>query len=188
MRDLSLHLLDIIQNSITAKATAIFVLISADRKKDRLLIRIQDNGIGMNEFLRLKVTDPFVTTRTTRKVGLGIPLLKASAKLAGGDLTVDSEEGKGTTITVDFQISNIDRLPLGDISETMVSLIASEPEIRFVIELENGIHCIRLDTLEVKEKLGEVPITEYQVLMWIRDFIGEGVKKIFGGVLHEIDS
>ncbi len=188
MRDLSLHLLDIIQNSITAKASAITIFISADRSKDRLLIKIQDNGIGMDDAMRLKVTDPFVTTRTTRKIGLGIPLLLASARLAGGDVTVDSEKGKGTTITADFQISNIDRLPLGDIPETMVSLIVSEPEIRFVIVLDNGVQCIKLDTLEVKEKLGEVPITEYQVLMWIKEFIGEGVKKIFGGVLHEIDS
>lgn len=186
MRDISLHLIDIVQNSISAGANNISVILEADKSKDELAIQVEDNGKGINRDLLDKVTDPFVTTRTTRKVGLGIPLLKASANRADGGLNIESVEGKGTVLRATFKISHVDRPPLGDLAETVVSLISGSPEIRFNIELKNSTESFKLDTLEIKQKLGDVPITNFEVLVWIKDYVNEGIKSIFGGVLDEV--
>jgi len=188
MRDLSLHLLDIIQNSISAGADKITVSVYADDDADTLTVMIEDNGSGMDEKLLKQVTDPFITTRSTRKVGLGIPLLKASAQRASGDLTISSVKGEGTTLSAVFKISSIDRLPLGDVAETMVDVITAEPEITFRLKLKSKKDEFIFDSSEVKQKLGDVPITQHEVITWIKEYIDEGVKAIFGGVLNEIDS
>ncbi|MGI6777638.1 MAG: ATP-binding protein [Acetivibrionales bacterium] len=186
MRDLSLHLMDILQNSISAGADTVLIRIEADKSADQLLIIIDDNGTGIDRCLLDKVTDPFMTSRTTRKIGLGIPLFKASANKAGGELEIESVKGKGTTIKAVFKISHIDRLPLGDLAETVVTLIGGRPDIRFKIELYNMKENFRIDTLEIEDRLQDVPISNYEVLMWIKEYINEGVKIIFGGVLDEI--
>ena len=188
MRDLSLHLLDIIQNSIAADASKIITTIYANQSDDELGIIVEDNGHGMDKELLDKVTDPFVTTRKTRNIGIGIPLLKSSSEMAGGRLDIDSTRGKGTVLKSTFKIGHIDRLPLGDVSDTFVSLIAARPDIEYELKLYNGNESYLFNSFEIKEKLGDVPITEYEVLAWIREFINEGVKTIFGGVLNEIDS
>ncbi len=188
MKDISLHLMDIIQNSITAKSTRIDTVIIADLQANMLEITISDNGVGMDkEFLR-NVTNPFVTTRTTRKVGLGVPLFMDSAKRTGGYFTIESEKKIGTTLKAGFVIDNIDRLPLGDISETITGVIMTNPEIEFGLVLDNKTGQFRLSTSEVKEKLGGVPINHLDVIAWIREYIDEGIKTIFGGVLDEIVS
>ena len=187
MRDLSLHLMDIIQNSISAKAPKIIIEISTDKAQDILMIKIVDNGSGMDSELAAGVTDPFTTTRTTRKVGLGVPLLDACAARSGGQLTVNSVKGQGTTLTVSFGICNIDRPPIGDIAETMVNVIMASPEIEFELVLDNEKEKFDFNSFEVKEHLGSVPITEYTVLAWIREFIDEGMKNVFEGVLDEIN-
>lgn len=186
MRDLSLHLIDIVQNSITAKAARIKIVISANKDNDELLMRIEDNGMGMDKELASRVSDPFVTTRTTRKVGLGIPLLKASAELAEGGLALSSEIGKGTTIEAWFKISSIDRIPLGDIAETVSDTIMANPNIELELILESGNGSFVFDTLNIKERLGGVPITEFEVIAWIKEYIKEGATNIFGGVLDEV--
>lgn len=186
MKDLSLHLMDLLQNSIAAGANLIEVVISANRKKDILLLRIDDNGKGMDPKLAARIDDPFVTTRNTRKIGLGIPMLKASANLAEGTLRINSIPGKGTTVEATFKISHIDRLPLGDIAQTIVNTLAAYPEVDLVLKLENGRDLFIMKTSEIKERLGEVPVSEFSVLFWLKDFINEGVKTIFGGVLDEI--
>lgn len=188
MRDLSLHLMDIIQNSISANATKITVSVNAESDRDELVISIEDNGVGMDEEMLSRVTDPFVTTRTTRKVGIGIPLFKASAQRASGDIEIKSVKGKGTVLKAGFRISHIDRLPLGDIAETMVSVVIARPDIEFELFLCSKGEEFNFNSFEVKDRLGDVPITEYNVINWIREYIDWGVKKIFGGVLHEIDS
>lgn len=188
MRDLSLHLMDIIQNSVSAGASEITIRISAESCPGELLMSVADNGAGMDEELAGRVTDPFATTRTTRKVGLGIPLLEASAGRASGRLTVSSVKDRGTLLEAVFKIAHIDRLPLGSLGETMMSVISANPEIDFQLDLESRRGNFRFDTREVRGQLGEVPINTYEVLAWIMEYITEGVRNIFGGVLDEIDS
>lgn len=180
--------MDIIQNSVSAKATAIVTTITADSNADELAITVSDNGTGMDEEFLKQVTSPFATTRTTRKVGLGVPLFKESAEAAGGEFVIDSVQNKGTTLKATFKISHIDRLPLGDVAETMMGVILSSPHIQWVLELDSNNGNFRFDSFEVVEKLGGVPITEYEVVTWIKGYIDEGIKFIFGGVLHEIIS
>ncbi|NLP15334.1 MAG: ATP-binding protein [Clostridium sp.] len=186
MRDLSLHLLDIAQNCMTAKASKINISICADRERDLLEMEITDDGIGMDEGFLKKVVNPFVTARETRRVGLGIPLFEASAKRASGGLSVTSQKFVGTTVRAYFKISHIDRLPLGDIAQTLTTLITARPDIVYELVLTNKNQSFVFNSLEAKEKLVEVPITEPEVLTWICEYINEGVKTIFGGVLNEI--
>ena len=188
MKDLSLHLLDIIRNSTAAGARNIKVQILAFSSEDELKFVIEDDGTGMDNELLERVTNPFTTTRTTRKIGMGIPLLKASAEMSSGELKIDSVKGKGTILSATFQISHIDRPPLGDIASTMASLVAAEPEIEFILSLNSDNGSFKFDTVEIKEKLDGIPINEIEVVSWIKEYIEEGIKSIFGGVLDEIDS
>lgn len=188
MRDLSLHILDIVQNSIKANATMIKVYINGNTELNQLDLEITDNGIGMdNDFLN-KVEDPFVTTRTTRKIGLGIPLLKESALRCDGKFNIDSSKNLGTSVFATFTINHIDRLPIGDIANTMVLLISSNVDIRFILVLESLKDSLRIDTSEISNQLKDVSITEFAVLQWLKEYIDEGIKNIFGGVLNEVDS
>ncbi|MCX7748720.1 MAG: ATP-binding protein [Clostridia bacterium] len=180
--------MDILQNSIAAYATRISTEIRVDEGMDEMVIVVSDNGIGMDpEFLAV-VTDPFMTSRETRKVGLGISLFKASSERAEGTLTIESIKGEGTRLAASFKVSHIDRLPLGDIAQTIVATILSKPEIDLELLFCNKRDQFRLELGEIREKLGEVLITEYAVLNWIKDFINDGIKSIFGGVLNEIHS
>lgn len=188
MKDISLHLLDIIQNSVTANADEIIVSLEIVDSKDSLVIKVVDNGSGMDEEFLKGVTDPFSTNRTTRKVGMGIPLFKASAEQAGGGLKICSEKGKGTEIEASFMISHIDRIPLGDIQDTIMNMIAAKPDIRYILTLKSPKEQFVFDTMEIKKILGEVPINDFAVLEWIRGYIKDGLKVIFGGVLNEIVS
>ncbi|MDD5718146.1 MAG: ATP-binding protein [Candidatus Krumholzibacteria bacterium] len=168
MEDLSLHLLDIVENCTTAGASLVEIRITEDAANDRLEIRIKDNGRGMDAALAATATNPFVTTRTTRRVGLGLPLLKMAAEEAGGALTIESTPGVGTEVTASFQDSHIDRKPLGDIAGTLVALILGHPEIDFSYTHVRGGETIELDTRELKEQLGTVPIGTPAVLNMIR--------------------
>ncbi len=178
--------MDIIQNSITANSNRIVTTISTDNEKDFLYISIKDNGKGMSKEFLENVIDPFTTSRTTRKVGLGIPLFKESAERAEGFLSIESELGKGTLVSVSYKISHIDRLPLGDIAQTFSQLVMASPEIEFELKMNNGSDSIQINTVEIQDTLGEVPITNFEVIEWINNYITESIKCIFGGVLDEI--
>lgn len=186
MKDLSLHILDILQNSVTAEAGCIRITLRTDKESGFLTVKVEDDGKGMERDFLQRVTDPFATSRTTRKVGLGLPLFKASAEAAGGHLEIASEKGKGTRVTADFMISHIDRLPLGDMGETITGAVLSGPGVRVYLVLENGTEQFVFDTLEIEEKLGGVPLTTFDVLEWIREYVNGGIESIFGGVLDEI--
>jgi anti-sigma regulatory factor (Ser/Thr protein kinase) len=186
MRDISLHLMDIIQNSIKAHATEIKVRVATDVEKDELTVEIYDNGMGMDEILLNQVRDPFVTTRTTRKVGLGIPMLEASAERSGGKLDIKSQKSGGTIVVATFKVSNIDRLPLGNIAETIMNIITANSQIDISLKLSNTQKEFNFSVSEIKKHLNGVPIDNIDVLIWIRDYINEGIKTIFGGVLNEI--
>ncbi len=175
MKELSLHILDIAKNSVKAKAEKIQIKVSEDQEKNLLEITIDDNGCGMSEEFLKTVRDPFSTTRTTRKVGLGIPLFEAAAVQCGGRLEISSKVGQGTSLYVCFELNSIDRAPLGDMAGTMTTLISGSPDINFIYtHIKNG-KTFELDTEELKEVLGDVPLDVPEVVMWIDGYIKEGL-------------
>jgi len=145
-----------------------------DTQGDRLDIEIADDGKGMDPEFAASVIDPFVTTRTTRKVGLGIPMLAQAARACDGDLTVESAVGKGTTVRAWFGLSHIDRAPVGDMTATLISLVAANPDIDIVYRQIVIARSLFLDTREMKRELDGVPLNEPGVLAWLRDYIREG--------------
>ena len=183
MRDLSLHLLDLAQNSITAGATLVTVRISI-REDGWLTMVLKDDGRGMSPELLQRVTSPFATTRTTRKVGLGIPMMMENAEKAGGSLKLESEVGKGTEMTVTMDTRNIDCLPLGDLSGTVLSLILTNPMAPdFLFEGSTPKGECTFDTREVRAALGsDIPLNEPEVAAWLQSALQEQIDPIFGGV------
>ena len=152
MEDLSLHILDIAENSITASAKMIGIRIIEDHAKDLLTIEIMDDGKGMDEQSLQKAIDPFFTTRTTRKVGLGLSLLAQATRESDGKIELSSEPGKGTTVKAVFRLSHLDRKPIGDINETIRTLVAGHPEIDFIYEHQKDNSTYRFDTRETCKK------------------------------------
>jgi signal transduction histidine kinase len=152
MEDLSLHILDIAENSISSSAKTIEIRIDEDRNKDLLTIEIKDDGKGMDEQTLQKALDPFFTTRTTRRVGLGLPLLAQSARESGGEIELHSEHGRGTTVRVTFVHSHVDRKPMGNIDETIQTLVAGHPEIDFLYEHKTNGSIYHFDTRETAKK------------------------------------
>ncbi|SKC64388.1 ATP-binding protein [Maledivibacter halophilus] len=178
MRELSMHILDIAQNSIVAGASEIQIIIDENLKEDTLTISIKDNGKGMDEEKLIKVTNPFFTSRTTRKVGLGIPMFKASAEGCEGSFRIESTKGKGTYVEAIFKHSHIDRAPLGNIADTMVVLISSDINIDFIYKhIKNNKEYV-INTKEIKDILGEVSINNIDVLQWIKNNIIDGLNDL----------
>jgi anti-sigma regulatory factor (Ser/Thr protein kinase) len=179
MKELALHILDIVQNSISAGASGVKVTVRENRCADRLEIEIEDNGRGMPAEVLNMVDDPFYTTRTTRKVGLGIPLLKHSALQAGGNLSISSVPGEGTRLTVTFVHSHIDRPPLGDIAGVISSLAGMNPGMvigyRHEIHRKEGKREYGFETREVMEILGDIPLSEPAVILFLKEMIYENI-------------
>lgn len=173
MRELSLNVLDIVQNSITAKATLIKIELIEDINNDILKINIFDNGKGMTDEQIKSVTDPFYTTRTTRKIGLGIPLFKMAAEMSGGSFKIESIVGVGTKIFTSYIHSSIDRMPVGNINETVSMLIQMNPDIDFVYTHTFNEKSYSLDTRELREQLEDVPLDTPDVIEWINDYLKE---------------
>ncbi len=181
MQELSLNILDITHNSIKADANKIEITLLESKEKNMIEITICDDGRGMDEELLRNVTDPFVTTRTTRKVGLGIPLFKQSAESTNGAFSIRSKVGEGTEVCASFQMDHLDRVPIGDMSSTIVSLIQANDRIRFVYSHKTDHGTFVLDTDELHAQLGEVPLSEPAVLNWIGEYINENLEDIQGG-------
>ena len=181
MKELSLNVLDITMNSVKAGATLINIHIYED--DERLKLEIIDNGSGMTaEFLR-GVIDPFCTTRTTRKVGLGIPLLKLAAEQTGGEVNITSRheseypQDHGTQVSATFYKQHIDFTPMGDIISTVTTLIQGSPDVDFEFRHKSNTFDVSLDTREVREVLGpEIPLSEPEILLWIADNLCEQYK------------
>ncbi len=179
MKELSLNILDITKNSVKAEAENIGISLVTD-DKGILTLTISDDGCGMKPEVVATVTDPFTTSRTTRKVGLGLPFLKLAAMQTGGDITVESRhiddfpENHGTTVCATFDTHHIDFTPIGDIVETMLLLIGGSPDIDFAFLDKTPQREVTLDTKMLREVLGEdVPLGEYEVLEWIRGYLNE---------------
>lgn len=175
MRELALHLLDIAENSVSAQARRVEINVEEDLPHDRLRLWVKDDGRGMDQDMAARVTDPFVTSRTTRKVGLGIPLLKAAAESCNGHLRIHSAVGRGTCVEVEFQRSHIDRMPLGDLAGTLYILVVGWPDVRWVFHYCAGEAEFEFDSEPIKQELGDVPLTEPAVLAFIRETLQQGI-------------
>ncbi len=178
MTEISLNILDIAENSVKAGAPLTEISVEADENADLLTVTIKDNGCGMSEEQIKRVIDPFYTTRTTRKVGLGIPFFKESAEAAGGDFSITSMVGVVTTVKATYGLSHIDRMPMGDISATMHTLITMHSEIDFLFSYKINGNGFVLDTREFREILGGIPFSEPEVSNYIRDFLRENINAL----------
>lgn len=187
MQDLSLHILDIMENSIRAKASLIELLIREETEEDRLTIRIEDNGQGMAASFVKKATDPFVTTRTTRKVGLGLSLLKQHCLQSEGTFDIYSRKGKGTRITATMQYHHIDRLPLGDVPSSLCVLIQANPKTDIVYTHQYNDKQFVFSTVQIKEMLQGVPINELEIIAWLREYLTENIEAIEAPLSHHIE-
>jgi hypothetical protein len=185
MKELSLHILDIVQNSIDAGSNIISITINEDTIRDTLVIKVKDNGKGMDAQTARRARDPFFTSRTTRKVGLGIPLLAAAAERCGGSLKITSLPGKGTEVSASFIHSHIDRAPIGNMWDTVSGLIACNEDVDFIYTHVFNGNTFKLDTRDIKKILKEVPITSPEVIGWIRERIKDGINTMYGGGEYE---
>ncbi len=178
MIELSLHILDISENAVRADAQAIYITIVEDPQTDCLTMEIRDNGKGMTEAELNRVLDPFYTTKKVRRIGLGLPMLAQAAQSTGGWFEIASKPSEGTVVKVAFQLSHIDRQPMGDLPGALTTLIVGNPEMRLVYR-----HCREqmeylLDTDLIKQEIDDIPINHIEVLKFIRQDIVEGLKEI----------
>ena len=175
MKELSLNILDVSENSMKAGATRVEILIN--ESDERLQIEIKDNGRGMTPEILSSVTDPFCTTRTTRKVGMGIPLFKLAAEQTGGEMTITSSTeigNSGTVLRATFDTKSIDFMPVGDIISTICVLISGDPDIRFIFRDTDPRGEVSLDTSEIRAVLGdEISLAEPEVVSWISSYLKE---------------
>ena len=182
MKELSLNILDIAENSVKAKAK--LINISLAESDDTLEIRITDDGVGMTDEILKSVIDPFCTTRTTRKVGMGIPLFKFAAEQTGGSLSIKSTHidsdanAHGTEVKALFYKNHIDFTPLGDVTSSLTTLIQGHPDTDFLFEHKTTALSVRLDTRELREVLDDVPLDTFEVLQWIKDNLTEQYNQI----------
>jgi hypothetical protein len=178
MKEISLNILDIAENSVKARASLTEIYVTEE--SDTLTLTIKDDGCGMDEETVRRVTDPFYTTRTTRPVGLGLPLLKLEAEMTGGNVTVKSRDqmsypdDHGTIVTAVFHHTHIDCPPLGDVTGTMVTLVQGHPDTDFLFRHEcAGKETVELDTRALREVLGDIPLNSFEVLQWIQGSLSE---------------
>ncbi|MHB1296381.1 MAG: ATP-binding protein [Anaerolineae bacterium] len=180
MRELSLHVLDIVENALEAGASRVCIEIDEDSRRNRLAICVTDNGRGMSAETLQRLADPFFTTRTTRPVGLGIPLLRAAARRCNGDLTITSQLGKGTQVKAEFERDHIDRAPLGDMKSTLLGVILSNRTCDILYQHRVDERAFTFDTAEIRKELGDVPLAHPRVRAWLEEFLTEGLAELRG--------
>lgn len=178
MKDLSMHIMDIVQNSTRAKATLTQIIVNELPSKNQLIIEISDNGSGMDNEMVKQVSNPFFTSRTTRKVGLGIPLLIQNAEQAGGHVKIHSELGKGTSVKAFFEHDHIDRIPWGDISGTITLIIAGNPNVDFIYKHNFKNKKFEIDSRVIKQELEGLPINQPEVINFIKEMIEENLNNM----------
>ena len=177
-REISLHILDIAENCVQAGAKNVNINIAVSQIDDRLQIVIIDDGKGMEKSTMDHVMDPFITSRTTRNVGLGLPFLKEAAEACNGLLEIQSEINKGTTVRVEFQLSHIDRMPLGDIQSTFLNLLVGYPEVHWIFHYKYNHKEFHFDDDPIKEELVNIPLSAPTVLAYLRGSIESGLEEI----------
>ncbi len=179
MFELALHILDLVQNSVAAGAKLVTITVILDTASDELTISIEDDGCGMDEALLRRVESPFETTRTTRKVGLGIPMFKQCALMCGGTFRLSSEKGRGTLLTATFRASHVDLPPLGDLKGTVLTLVAGNPETPdFVLSYRVDGRAFAFDTRPIREALGGMPLAGAEVNAWLSEYLDEGIQSV----------
>ena len=186
MDEIALHILDIAENSVSAGAKKVEITVEEDLVEDRLRFVVYDDGKGMDRETVARVTDPFVTSRTTRRVGLGLPFLKAAAEEAGGSLTIASLPGLGTRVGAEFQRSHIDRMPLGDLASTFLTLLVGFPSVHWVFRYRAAERDYAFDDAPIKTELGELPLTEPAVLGFLRQALEDGVASVRQGLATQV--
>jgi anti-sigma regulatory factor (Ser/Thr protein kinase) len=175
MNDLAMHILDIVQNSISAGASNIWIEVLVSIARDLLSISVKDDGKGMTPEMVAKVTDPYCTTRTTRKVGLGLPLLRQGAEQAGGSLSIDSTVGVGTTVKAVYGLSHIDRPPMGDLANAYVLLLGANPDINIVLHYTTDEEDFSISTKELDEALDGLPLNDPQVMKLVYEMVSSNI-------------
>jgi hypothetical protein len=178
MEDLSLHILDIVENSVEARAKKVKIRLEENLGRDLLTLEIVDDGNGMNKWVVKKVLDPFFTTKKTRAIGLGLPLLAEAAKAANGRLVIQSRPGRGTKVKATFELSHIDTKPIGDIAQTLMALIVGHPEMDFLYRHQVDDRLFSLNTREIKKKLSPLPINCPEVISFVKKNLKEGLANI----------
>lgn len=178
MKDLSLHILDIAQNSLSADANNIDIEVVENTNKNLLTIAIKDDGKGMPEHVIERVTDPYFTSRKTRKVGMGLPLFKQNAETAGGGLHIESQVGRGTTVKATFLHSHLDRPPMGDIAGVVIILVSSNPTVEWTYtHIKDGEKYV-FDTREVRSALDDIPLNDLKIGKYLKEMIQENLADI----------
>jgi hypothetical protein len=178
LKELSLHILDIAENSVNAGSTKIDISVVENLYKDELVITIKDNGRGMDPEKLKNIADPFITSRTTRKVGLGLPFLKAAAEACDGRMEINSKLGVGTEVTVKFRLSHIDRMPLGDLKSTWLNLLVGYPNVNWVLLYRKNDRSFLLDDQPIKELLKEIPLSDPQVIRYLKNEMENGFESV----------
>ena len=178
MLTLADHILDITENSVRAGAKLIEIIIDEDSEKDLLTVEITDNGCGMHPEMVKKVLDPFYTTKTVRRVGMGLPLLKDAAERAGGSFHLESKINSGTSVKATFGLGHLDRQPLGAIINTMVILIISNSDVDFFYKHRHNDRRFEMDTRDIRNEIEDVPIIHPEIIKYIRGVLTEGIAQI----------
>lgn len=181
--EISLNILDIAQNSVRAESSLIEISVIGNTLEDRLTVIIKDDGCGMSEQQVQSVIDPFFTTRKTRKIGLGVPFFKMAAESTGGSFEIKSELGVGTTVTAVFVLSSIDRMPLGDMTFAIHTLITLNTHIEFLYTYKIDDNGFELDTRQFKQVLGGVPLDTPEVSEYIKEYLDENSKEVNGDII-----
>nr|WP_312575968.1 ATP-binding protein [Sedimentibacter sp.] len=179
MKELSMHILDIVMNSVKAEAKLIEITVIESLKTNSIKITIKDDGKGMSKETLENVTDPFYTTRTTRKVGLGLSMLKETCERCNGYLKISSKPGIGTVVESTFERNNIDRAPIGNIGDTILVIINSLTNGELIYNHEVDGKKFTISTYQLKEILGNVNINDSNVMMWIKDYVNENIKELY---------
>lgn len=178
MKNIALHILDLVQNSARAKAGKVLIAIVEDPGNDRYTLSIEDDGDGMEEGVLQKATDPFYTSRTTRKVGLGLSLIQMNAERTGGSFLLSSKPGEGTRLEARFVMSHPDRLPLGEIDDVLVLLAVGLPQLRLIYEHKTTSGLYRFDTEAICEIIGDIQDSNLEIRKFLREMIIENLKEI----------
>lgn len=179
--EISLNILDIVQNSVSARASLIEITVNISNAQDSLSIIIKDNGCGMNESELLKAVDPFYTTGNKKSVGLGVPFFKMAAQLSGGRFEINSEKGKGTEVKAVFVLSSIDRMPLGDMTETIMSVITANRNTDIVYSYSVDENGFVFDTRQIRKIFGDIPCDILEVNDFIQSFLNENTAELNSG-------
>ncbi len=182
MPEIALNVLDVAENSIRAEASLVEIDVEISTSDNTLTVKIIDDGKGMSEEQLARVKDPFYTSRTTRKVGLGVPFYKMAAENTGGSFTIESEVGKGTSVIAVFGLTHIDRMPLGDINGTIYMLISFNESVDFLYRYSVDGREFELDTRQLREILGDVSFREAEVSDFIKGYLAENKEEVDQGM------